>query len=82
MRAKRAARLPFRHGPLINYRSRRRHPIGPGQPVIGIDDLGVALTDLHAHGTDAIDFYTRKKTITSRFFSGGETGRFFVEAAD
>jgi malonate-semialdehyde dehydrogenase (acetylating)/methylmalonate-semialdehyde dehydrogenase len=35
--------------------------------------------DLHAHGTDAVDFYTRKKTITSRFFSGGETGRFFVE---
>jgi malonate-semialdehyde dehydrogenase (acetylating)/methylmalonate-semialdehyde dehydrogenase len=38
--------------------------------------------DLHAHGTDAIEFYTRKKTITSRFFSGGETGRFFVEQAE
>jgi malonate-semialdehyde dehydrogenase (acetylating)/methylmalonate-semialdehyde dehydrogenase len=38
--------------------------------------------DLHAHGTDAIEFYTRKKTVTSRFFSGGETGRFFVEADD
>jgi malonate-semialdehyde dehydrogenase (acetylating)/methylmalonate-semialdehyde dehydrogenase len=35
--------------------------------------------DLHAHGTDAVEFYTRKKTVTSRFFSGGETGRFFVE---
>ena len=35
--------------------------------------------DLHAHGTDAVDFYTRKKTITSRYFSGGETGKFFVE---
>jgi malonate-semialdehyde dehydrogenase (acetylating)/methylmalonate-semialdehyde dehydrogenase len=35
--------------------------------------------DLHAHGSDAIEFFTRKKTITSRFFSGGETGKFFVE---
>ena len=34
--------------------------------------------DLHAHGQDAIDFFTRKKTITSRWFSE-ETGRFFVE---
>src|SRR5437764_8563744 len=38
--------------------------------------------DLHAHSTDAVEFYTRKKTVTSRFFSGGETGRFFVEQAD
>ena len=38
--------------------------------------------DLHAHGTDAIEFYTRKKTVTSRFFSGGESGRFFVEQSD
>jgi malonate-semialdehyde dehydrogenase (acetylating)/methylmalonate-semialdehyde dehydrogenase len=35
--------------------------------------------DLHAHGSDAVDFYTRKKTVTSRFFSGGETGSFFTE---
>jgi malonate-semialdehyde dehydrogenase (acetylating) / methylmalonate-semialdehyde dehydrogenase len=35
--------------------------------------------DLHAHGSDAVEFYTRKKTITSRYFSGGETGKFFVE---
>jgi malonate-semialdehyde dehydrogenase (acetylating) / methylmalonate-semialdehyde dehydrogenase len=35
--------------------------------------------DLHAHGPDAVEFYTRKKTVTSRYFSGGETGRFFVE---
>ncbi len=27
------------------------------------------LGDLHAHGTDAVDFYTRKKTVTSRFFT-------------
>src|SRR6476646_2958206 len=26
--------------------------------------------DLHAHGPDAVEFYTRKKTVTSRFFSG------------
>jgi malonate-semialdehyde dehydrogenase (acetylating)/methylmalonate-semialdehyde dehydrogenase len=24
------------------------------------------LGDLHAHGTDAVDFYTRKKTVTAR----------------
>jgi malonate-semialdehyde dehydrogenase (acetylating)/methylmalonate-semialdehyde dehydrogenase len=35
--------------------------------------------DLHAHGTDAIEFFTRKKTITSRFFSSGDSGPFFVE---
>ncbi len=40
------------------------------------------LGDLHAHGSDAVDFYTRKKTITSRFFSGGPSGRFFVEQGE
>ena len=40
------------------------------------------LGDLHAHGTDAVDFYTRKKTVTSRFFSGGPSGKFFVEQGD
>jgi malonate-semialdehyde dehydrogenase (acetylating)/methylmalonate-semialdehyde dehydrogenase len=34
--------------------------------------------DLHAHGQDAVEFYTRKKTITSRWFSE-QAGRFFVE---
>jgi malonate-semialdehyde dehydrogenase (acetylating)/methylmalonate-semialdehyde dehydrogenase len=39
------------------------------------------LGDLHAHGTDAVDFYTRKKTVTSRFFSSGEGGgSYFVES--
>jgi malonate-semialdehyde dehydrogenase (acetylating)/methylmalonate-semialdehyde dehydrogenase len=37
------------------------------------------LGDTHAHGTDAIEFYTRKKTVTSRYYSAGETGKFFVE---
>jgi malonate-semialdehyde dehydrogenase (acetylating)/methylmalonate-semialdehyde dehydrogenase len=38
------------------------------------------LGDLHAHGTDAVDFYTRKKTITSRYFSTGQGhGSYFVE---
>jgi malonate-semialdehyde dehydrogenase (acetylating)/methylmalonate-semialdehyde dehydrogenase len=37
------------------------------------------LGDLHAHGGDAIEFFTRKTTVTSRWFSEGETGRFFVE---
>ena len=26
------------------------------------------LGDLHAHGPDAVEFYTRKKTVTSRYF--------------
>ncbi len=38
--------------------------------------------DLHAHGPDAVEFYTRKKTITSRYFSAGESGRFFVEQGE
>ena len=38
------------------------------------------LGDLHAHGTDAVEFYTRKKTVTSRYFSTGQgTGAYFVE---
>ena len=37
------------------------------------------LGDLHAHGTDAVDFYTRKKTVTTRWFSSGESGSYFVE---
>jgi len=38
------------------------------------------LGDLHAHGGDAVDFYTRKKTVTSRFFSDGQgSGSYFVE---
>jgi malonate-semialdehyde dehydrogenase (acetylating) / methylmalonate-semialdehyde dehydrogenase len=37
--------------------------------------------DLHAHGRDAVEFFTRKKTITSRFFSSGQTsGAYFVES--
>jgi malonate-semialdehyde dehydrogenase (acetylating)/methylmalonate-semialdehyde dehydrogenase len=39
------------------------------------------LGDLHAHGTDGVDFFTRKKTITSRYFSSGQgSGSYFVEA--
>ena len=37
------------------------------------------LGDLHAHGPDAVDFYTRKKTITSRYFTETDSGRYFVE---
>ena len=38
------------------------------------------LGDLHAHGPDAVEFYTRKKTVTSRFFSDGQGhGAYFVE---
>jgi malonate-semialdehyde dehydrogenase (acetylating)/methylmalonate-semialdehyde dehydrogenase len=38
------------------------------------------LGDLHAHGTDAVDFYTRKKTVTTRWFASGQgSGSYFVE---
>ena len=38
------------------------------------------LGDLHAHGTDGVDFFTRKKTVTSRWFSAGQgSGSYFVE---
>jgi malonate-semialdehyde dehydrogenase (acetylating)/methylmalonate-semialdehyde dehydrogenase len=38
------------------------------------------LGDLHAHGPDGVEFFTRKKTTTSRYFSGGATsGAYFVE---
>ncbi|MDQ6816008.1 MAG: CoA-acylating methylmalonate-semialdehyde dehydrogenase [Actinomycetota bacterium] len=35
--------------------------------------------DLHAHGPDAVEFYTRKKTVTSRFFSARPGERLFGE---
>jgi malonate-semialdehyde dehydrogenase (acetylating)/methylmalonate-semialdehyde dehydrogenase len=38
------------------------------------------LGDLHAHGGDAVDFFTRKKTVTSRWYSSGQgSGSYFVE---
>lgn len=38
--------------------------------------------DLHVHGWDAIEFFTRKKTVTSRYFSSGTSGKFFTEQGD
>jgi malonate-semialdehyde dehydrogenase (acetylating)/methylmalonate-semialdehyde dehydrogenase len=71
---------------------RYRHDVEAG--MIGVN-IGVAapvaffpfsgwkdsfLGDLHAHGPDAVEFYTRKKTVTSRFFSDGQvSGSYFVE---
>jgi malonate-semialdehyde dehydrogenase (acetylating)/methylmalonate-semialdehyde dehydrogenase len=71
---------------------RYRHAVQAG--MIGVN-IGVAapvaffpfsgwkdsfLGDLHAHGPDAVEFYTRKKTVTSRFFSDGQgSGSYFVE---
>jgi malonate-semialdehyde dehydrogenase (acetylating)/methylmalonate-semialdehyde dehydrogenase len=71
---------------------RYRHEVQAG--MIGVN-IGVAapvaffpfsgwkdsfLGDLHAHGPDAVDFFTRKKTVTSRFFSSGQgSGSYFVE---
>jgi len=37
------------------------------------------LGDLHAHGSDAVDFYTRKKTVTSRFFTEAAQEKLFGE---
>ena len=71
---------------------RYRHEVEAG--MIGVN-IGVAapvaffpfsgwkdsfLGDLHAHGPDAVEFYTRKKTVTSRYFSSGQGhGSYFVE---
>ncbi len=71
---------------------RFRHEVEAG--MVGVN-LGVAapvaffpfsgwkdsfLGDLHAHGPDAVEFYTRKKTVTSRYFSSGQgSGAYFVE---
>jgi malonate-semialdehyde dehydrogenase (acetylating)/methylmalonate-semialdehyde dehydrogenase len=71
---------------------RYRHEVEAG--MIGVN-IGVAapvaffpfsgwkdsfLGDLHAHGTDAVEFFTRKKTVTSRWFSSGQGhGTYFVE---
>lgn len=37
------------------------------------------LGDIGACAQDAVDFYTRKKTVTSRWYSDGPTGKYFVE---
>lgn len=72
---------------------RYRHDVEAG--MIGVN-IGVAapvaffpfsgwkdsfLGDLHAHGPDAVEFFTRKKTVTSRYFSDGQgSGSYFVES--
>ena len=71
---------------------RYRHEVQAG--MIGVN-IGVAapvaffpfsgwkdsfLGDLHAHGTDGVEFFTRKKTVTTRYFSSGQgSGSYFVE---
>jgi malonate-semialdehyde dehydrogenase (acetylating)/methylmalonate-semialdehyde dehydrogenase len=70
---------------------RYRHDVQAG--MIGVN-IGVAapvaffpfsgwkasfLGDLHAHGPDAVEFYTRKKTITSRFYSEAANAKLFGE---
>ena len=37
------------------------------------------LGDLHAHGTDAVDFFTRKKTVTAGTSRAAPSGSYFVE---
>ncbi|MGH2844235.1 MAG: CoA-acylating methylmalonate-semialdehyde dehydrogenase [Solirubrobacteraceae bacterium] len=37
--------------------------------------------DIHAHGTDGVEFFTRKKTVTTRYFTSGQGhGSYFVES--
>jgi malonate-semialdehyde dehydrogenase (acetylating)/methylmalonate-semialdehyde dehydrogenase len=76
-------------GPAVR---RYRHDVEAG--MVGVN-IGVAapvaffpfsgwkdsfLGDLHAHGPDAVEFYTRKKTVTTRWFSSGSgSGPYFVE---
>jgi len=76
-------------GPAVR---RMRHEVEAG--MVGVN-IGVAapvaffpfsgwkdsfLGDLHAHGPDAVEFFTRKKTVTSRWFSDGQgSGGYFVE---
>ncbi len=71
---------------------RYRHEVQAG--MIGVN-IGVAapvaffpfsgwkdsfLGDVHAHGPDAVEFFTRKKTITTRYYSSGQgSGSYFVE---
>ena len=70
---------------------RYRHDVQAG--MIGVN-IGVAapvaffpfsgwkasfLGDLHAHGPDAVEFYTRKKTVTSRFYSEAANAKLFGE---
>ena len=71
---------------------RYRHDVEAG--MIGVN-IGVAapvaffpfsgwkdsfLGDIHAHGGDAVEFFTRKKTVTSRYYSDGQGhGAYFVE---
>ena len=71
---------------------RYRHEVQAG--MIGVN-IGVAapvaffpfsgwkdsfLGDLHAHGADGVEFFTRKKTVTTRYFSSGQgSGGYFVE---
>jgi malonate-semialdehyde dehydrogenase (acetylating)/methylmalonate-semialdehyde dehydrogenase len=72
------ARLQAR-GPSRHDRSQHRCG-GAGRvlPVSGWKDS--FLGDLHAHGPDAVQFFTRKKTTTSRWFSSGQgSGSYFVE---
>ena len=50
-------------------------PIGVAAPVAFFPFSGWKdsfLGDLHAHGTDGVEFFTRKKTVTSRYFSSGQ----------
>jgi malonate-semialdehyde dehydrogenase (acetylating) / methylmalonate-semialdehyde dehydrogenase len=40
----------------------------------------VEVGDLQAYGPGSVEFYTRKKTVTSRFYSTGQgSGGYFVE---
>ena len=49
-------------------------------PLHGLE--GLVLRRHARPGGEAVDFYTRKKTVTTRWFSGGPSGKFFTEQGD
>ena len=59
-----------------------------GSTIAREDDGGVYLQDKYTFkrvtvsGGLRFDFFTRKKTVTSRWFSDGTVGKFFVEHGD
>ena len=74
-----------RIGPPLPHESRSacRRQLGVAAPVAFFPFSGWKdsfLGDLHAHGPDAVEFYTKKKTVTSRWYSSGQGhGAYFVE---
>ena len=68
----------------LQARRRRGHGGGEhrrGRPggLLPVQRLEGQLHGTCTPGPDAVEFYTKKKTVTSRFYSSGESGSYFVE---